>query len=54
MKKHNPNIPILIREAQGIEPRVWARYGKKSSQEIWNSSLTLVSIWPGSDGSIEW
>ena len=27
MKKHNPNTPILIREAQGVEPRVWARYG---------------------------
>ncbi|PSK34422.1 hypothetical protein C1H76_9391 [Elsinoe australis] len=27
MKKHNPSTPILIREAQGIEPKVWARYG---------------------------
>ncbi|KAF2155703.1 NADH dehydrogenase, alpha subcomplex, subunit 2 [Myriangium duriaei CBS 260.36] len=27
MKKNNPSTPILIREAQGIEPRVWARYG---------------------------
>jgi NADH dehydrogenase (ubiquinone) 1 alpha subcomplex subunit 2 len=27
MKKNNPNIPILIREATGIEPKVWARYG---------------------------
>jgi NADH dehydrogenase (ubiquinone) 1 alpha subcomplex subunit 2 len=29
MKKNNPNIPILIREATGIEPKVWARYGRK-------------------------
>jgi hypothetical protein len=29
MKKNNPNIPILIREATGIEPKVWARYGMK-------------------------
>ncbi|KAK5233883.1 hypothetical protein LTR47_005001 [Exophiala xenobiotica] len=27
MKRHNPNIPILIREAVGVEPKVWARYG---------------------------
>lgn len=27
MKKHNPNTPILIREALDVEPKVWARYG---------------------------
>jgi NADH dehydrogenase (ubiquinone) 1 alpha subcomplex subunit 2 len=27
MKHHNPSIPILIREATGVEPKVWARYG---------------------------
>lgn len=27
MKKHNPHVPILIREAQDVEPKVWARYG---------------------------
>ncbi|KAI5818861.1 NADH-ubiquinone oxidoreductase 105 kDa subunit [Pyronema omphalodes] len=26
MKKHNPYTPILIREAQGIEPKLFARY----------------------------
>jgi hypothetical protein len=26
MKKHNPHTPILIREAQNAEPKVWARY----------------------------
>src|SRR5947209_1377636 len=31
MKKNNPNIPILIREATGIEPKVWARYGIKGN-----------------------
>ncbi|OAG43481.1 hypothetical protein AYO21_02418 [Fonsecaea monophora] len=30
MKHHNPNIPILIREATGVEPKVWARYGMNS------------------------
>ena len=28
MKKNNPHTPIMIREALGTEPRVWARYGK--------------------------
>lgn len=27
MKKHNPHTPIMIREAAGTEPRVFARYG---------------------------
>ncbi|KAM0107931.1 hypothetical protein ACP6JB_006446 [Aspergillus fumigatus] len=27
MKKHNPQTPILIREAAGTLPRVYARYG---------------------------
>ncbi|KAL1628875.1 hypothetical protein SLS54_001564 [Diplodia seriata] len=27
MKKHNPHTPILIREAQNVEPKVFARYG---------------------------
>jgi hypothetical protein len=27
MKKHNPYTPILIREASGTEPKLYARYG---------------------------
>lgn len=27
MKKHNPHIPILIREATGTEPKIWTRFG---------------------------
>lgn len=27
MKKHNPETPILMREAAGTLPRVYARYG---------------------------
>ncbi|KAJ5409056.1 NADH-ubiquinone oxidoreductase 10.5 kDa subunit [Penicillium cosmopolitanum] len=26
MKKHNPHTPIMMREASGTEPRVFARY----------------------------
>jgi NADH dehydrogenase (ubiquinone) 1 alpha subcomplex subunit 2 len=28
MKRNNPNIPILIREAAGTQPKVFARYGR--------------------------
>ncbi|CAB3245496.1 unnamed protein product [Arctia plantaginis] len=28
LKKENPNIPILIRECSGVQPRLWARYEK--------------------------
>ncbi|KAL7757885.1 hypothetical protein ACKLNR_012412 [Fusarium oxysporum f. sp. zingiberi] len=34
MKRNNPNIPILIREAAGTQPKVFARYdqGVEKSQ----------------------
>ncbi|ETN40020.1 uncharacterized protein HMPREF1541_04295 [Cyphellophora europaea CBS 101466] len=36
MKKHNPETPILIREATGVAPKVWARYakGREVSEEL--------------------
>lgn len=36
MKKHNPHIPILIREAAGVQPRVFARYehGREESRML--------------------
>lgn len=27
MKKNNPNIPIMLREAAGTQPQIFARYG---------------------------
>jgi len=27
MKKNNPNTPIMLREAAGTQPKVYARYG---------------------------
>ncbi|KAL6917865.1 hypothetical protein ACHAPO_000326 [Fusarium lateritium] len=34
MKRNNPNIPILIREAAGTQPKIFARYerGVEKSQ----------------------
>ncbi|KAI9056264.1 hypothetical protein LZ554_001191 [Drepanopeziza brunnea f. sp. 'monogermtubi'] len=36
MKKHNPNTPILLREAAGTQPRVYARYefGHEESESL--------------------
>ncbi|QIX00702.1 hypothetical protein AMS68_006219 [Peltaster fructicola] len=36
MKHHNPHTPILIREAQNITPKVWARYeyGKEKVEDL--------------------
>ncbi|RVX69487.1 hypothetical protein B0A52_06551 [Exophiala mesophila] len=36
MKHHNPSTPILIREATGVEPKIWARYGlgKEKSESL--------------------
>ncbi|KAA8569260.1 hypothetical protein EYC84_000923 [Monilinia fructicola] len=36
MKKHNPNTPILLREAAGTQPKVYARYefGREVSEEL--------------------
>ncbi|KAJ5249103.1 NADH-ubiquinone oxidoreductase 10.5 kDa subunit [Penicillium chermesinum] len=44
MKKHNPHTPILIREAAGTAPRVFARYdfGKETQEAL--SGLTDAQI----------
>lgn len=35
MKKHNPHLPILMREAEGTLPRVYARYDLgREKQEV--------------------
>ncbi|KAH7316585.1 thioredoxin-like protein [Stachybotrys elegans] len=36
MKKNNPNIPIMIREASGTQPKIYARYdfGIEKSQSL--------------------
>lgn len=38
MKKNNPTIPILLREAQGTLPRIYARYGPSNvfDMMLWN------------------
>lgn len=36
MKKNNPNTPILLREAQGTLPKIYARYdlGRETSKTL--------------------
>lgn len=36
MKKNNPSIPIMLREATGTLPKVYARYefGREKSQSL--------------------
>ncbi|KAH6630455.1 thioredoxin-like protein [Chaetomium sp. MPI-SDFR-AT-0129] len=36
MKKNNPTTPIMLREAQGTLPRIYARYefGKEKSESL--------------------
>lgn len=35
MKKNNPNTPILLREAAGTSPKIYARYGAFSPRFFW-------------------
>ncbi|KAE9974098.1 hypothetical protein BLS_000603 [Venturia inaequalis] len=39
MKKHNPETPIMIREALDVTPKVWARYGRFLAQ-AWREEIT--------------
>ena len=40
MKKNNPNIPIMMREAAGTVPKVFARYGMLNNTK--NSHKVLL------------
>jgi len=40
MKKNNPYTPILIREALGVEPKVYARYERGMEKQESLTGLT--------------
>ncbi len=44
MKKNNPDTPILIREAQGILPKVYARYGSFAFLPIYPYPYISISL----------
>ena len=43
LKQHNPDLPILIREAQGTPARAFARFGSSATQS-WRVCLILTQI----------
>ncbi|KAF3043879.1 hypothetical protein E8E11_005818 [Didymella keratinophila] len=44
MKKHNPHTPILIREASGFEPTLFARYNYGKETKVLLKGLDDKSI----------
>jgi len=44
IKQMNPNLPVLIRECTGVEPKIWLRfeYGQETSASL--SSLNAEQI----------
>lgn len=62
MKKNNPHTPIMLRDAAGTQPRVYARYGEQAASWCCCSSsedhvlrekvLTLDRIWEGEVGVV--
>ncbi|KAL6205427.1 hypothetical protein ACLB2K_022687 [Fragaria x ananassa] len=44
LKKLNPKLPILIREASGIEPQLWARYDLGVERGVRLEGLTEQQI----------
>ena len=47
MKKNNPHTPIMLREALGVSPKMWARYeyGKEVQESLDGmSSVFLANI----------
>ena len=42
MKKNNPHTPIMLREAMGVEPRVFARYGMYAENDWESASINYL------------
>ncbi|CRK97439.1 CLUMA_CG010828, isoform A [Clunio marinus] len=44
MKRENPQLPILIRECSGVQPRLWTRFeqGKEKSVPLTNVSADEI------------
>lgn len=45
LKTKNPNIPILVRECTGIEPKIWFRYqfGRETSASLNNLDADQIA-----------
>ena len=42
MKKNNPHTPIMLREALGYEPRIFARYGTLPDRSLLHGQHTYA------------
>lgn len=56
MKKHNPSTPIMLREAQGTLPKVYARYefGKEKSQSLEGTKLFRTHAHTNTSGIVKY
>lgn len=60
MKKNNPYTPIMLRGAQGTEPRVFARYGMffysigEKKRVFGNGRTDWGRVWQGEAGVAGW
>lgn len=55
MKKNNPHTPIMLREAMGTEPRVFARYGRLrvcENRVKGNLADAADRVWKGEAGVV--
>lgn len=45
LKESNPNLPILVRECTGIEPKLWFRfeYGQETSKPVNNLNANQIA-----------
>ncbi|ORY75726.1 thioredoxin-like protein [Protomyces lactucae-debilis] len=44
MKKHNPSTPLLVREAFGTPPKIWARYEKGREVSVSVDGLSTAEV----------
>ncbi|EDW04176.1 NADH dehydrogenase [ubiquinone] 1 alpha subcomplex subunit 2 [Drosophila grimshawi] len=44
LKKKNPNLAILVRECEGVKPRLWVRYaeGREISISLTNQDVSDI------------
>ncbi|KAK3245407.1 hypothetical protein CYMTET_45022 [Cymbomonas tetramitiformis] len=53
MKGANPNLPILVRECTGVEPKIWARYDFGREESVSVSGMDEASVKSTLDGLLK-
>lgn len=44
LKQDNPQLPILIRECSGVQPRLWTRFGELTGARWPGNQLKLIFL----------